>query len=123
MAENQIAIIIIKDKNSTRPATIFVRSFSFTRYNVVNKDSGTSVKSKPRISKKGNKNIRKSLHFPSLTAIQYDSKMQKTYDLIYDKTKIKLKGVVAIQRKILVLIYTIFKKNEAFDENYFQKTA
>ena len=49
--------------------------------------------------------------------------MQKTYDLIYDKTKIKMKGVVAIQRKILVLIYTIFKKNEAFDENYFQKTA
>ena len=30
MAENQIAIIIIKDKNSTRPATIFVRSFNFT---------------------------------------------------------------------------------------------
>ena len=95
----------------------------YAGYNVVNKDSGTSVKSKPRISKKGNKNIRKSLHFPSLTPIQYDSKMQKTYDLIYDKTKIKMKGVVAIQRKILVLIYTIFKKNEAFDENYFQKTA
>jgi len=31
LAENQIAIIIIKDKNSTRPATIFVRSFSFTQ--------------------------------------------------------------------------------------------
>ena len=29
MAENQIAIIIIEDKNSTRLATIFVRSFSF----------------------------------------------------------------------------------------------
>jgi len=31
LAENQIAIIIIEDKNSTRPATIFVRSFNFTR--------------------------------------------------------------------------------------------
>ena len=28
--QNQIAIIIIKDKNSARPATIFVRPFYFT---------------------------------------------------------------------------------------------
>ena len=49
--------------------------------------------------------------------------MKKTYNIIYDKTKIKMKGVVAIQRKLLVLIYTIFKKNEPFDENYFQEVA
>ena len=117
------AISIISEANGFALFRSKAQLVCYAGYNVVNKDSGTSVKSKPRISKKGNKNIRKSLHFPSLTAIQYDSKMQKTYDLIYDKTKIKMKGVVAIQRKILVLIYTIFKKNEAFDENYFQKTA
>ena len=27
-------------------------------------------------------------------------------------------GVVALQRKILVLMYTLWKKDEVFDENY-----
>ena len=32
LTENQIAIIIIKDKNSTRLVMIFVHSFNFTQY-------------------------------------------------------------------------------------------
>ena len=31
LAENQVANILIRDKSSARPATIFVRSFNFTR--------------------------------------------------------------------------------------------
>lgn len=117
------AISIIAEANGFALFRSKAQLVCYAGYNVIEKESGTSVKFKPRISKKGNKNIRKSLHFPSLTAIIHDQNMKKKYDLIYDKTKIKMKGVVAIQRKILVLIYTIFKKNEPFDENYFQKTA
>ena len=29
-----------------------------------------------------------------------------------------MKANVAVQRKLLVLIYTLWKKNERFDENY-----
>ena len=29
-----------------------------------------------------------------------------------------MKGVVAIQRRLLVLIYTLFTKNTPYDENY-----
>lgn len=117
------AISIIAEANGFALFRSKAQLVCYAGYNVIEKESGTSVKFKPRISKKGNKSIRKSLHFPSLTAIQYDRKMKKTYNLIYDKTKIKMKGVVAIQRKLLVLIYTIFKKNEPFDENYFQEVA
>ena len=32
-----------------------------------------------------------------------------------------MKGYVAVQRKLLVLIYTLYKKNEAYDPKYTQK--
>ena len=31
-----------------------------------------------------------------------------------------MKGCVAVQRKALILIYTLFKNNEAYDPNYQQ---
>ena len=95
----------------------------YSGYNVVEKQSGTSVKGKTKISKKGNKHIRKTLHYPALSAAQHDPKMKETYQRINQKTDIKMKGAVAVQRKILVLIYTLFKNNEKFDENYSSKKA
>ena len=38
---------------------------------VVKNESGTSVKSPTWISKRGNNLVRKTLHFPALTAIRY----------------------------------------------------
>src|SRR5690606_14458000 len=39
---------------------------SYAGLDVKEKQSGTSVKGKPRISKKGNKFLRKSMHLPAL---------------------------------------------------------
>lgn len=91
---------------------------SYTGYDVVEKQSGSSVKGKTRISKKGNKHIRRAMHFPALTAIQHDPIMRTLYLRIYEKTGIKMKGVVAVQRKLLVLIYTLWKNNTEYDANY-----
>ncbi len=32
--------------------------------------------------------------------------------------KIKMKGYVAVQKKLLITIYTLWKNNEAFDKDY-----
>ncbi|MFT4092746.1 MAG: IS110 family transposase, partial [Niabella sp.] len=47
---------------------------SYAGLDVKEKQSGTSVKGKPRISKKGNKFLRKSLHMPALAAIRHDDR-------------------------------------------------
>ena len=36
----------------------------------------------------------------------------------FNKHGIKMKSYVAVQKKLLILIYTLWKKNEAFNENY-----
>ncbi len=91
---------------------------SYAGYDVVERESGTSLKGKTRISKKGNRYIRRALYFPAFSVIRYNPEFQNLSERIYDRTKIKMKGAVAVQRKLLVLIYTLFKKNEAYDPNY-----
>ena len=91
---------------------------SYAGYDVVLNQSGTSIKGATKISKKGNHRIRKALHFPAWTAIKHNPAMKEIYNRVFDKTKIKMKGAVAVQRKLLVLIYTLYKNNQDFNPNY-----
>jgi len=36
---------------------------------------------------------------------------------------IKMKAVVAVERKLLEMIYTLHKTNKQYDKEYFKKTA
>ena len=90
---------------------------SFAGYDVVKKDSG-NVESKGHISKKGNRFIRRALHWPAQVAIKLNPDFQNYAQRIVDKTKIKMKGAVAIQRKLLILVYKLFVNDTVFDPQY-----
>lgn len=94
---------------------------SYAGYDVVQNQSGTSVYGKTRISKKGNRYIRRALFFPAITMSQYEPEFIRLYSRVVERTKIKMKANVAVQRKALVMIYTLFKKNEAYDPNFANK--
>jgi len=96
---------------------------SYAGYDVVEKQSGTSVRGKSRISGKGNKHIRRALHFPALTVVKYDKHLNDIYTRLEAKHGIKMKAYTAVQRKLLVLIYTLWKKNESYDLNYQNKKS
>ncbi len=64
------------------------------------KDSETSLHLKPGISKEGIEYIRKAMYFPALAAIRYDGKMKGLFIRLIGKHGIKMKAMVAIQRKI-----------------------
>lgn len=91
---------------------------SYAGYDVVERESGTSVKGRTKISKKGNSHIRRALHFPAIVASEHDPKLKQLYERVWQRSGIKMKGLVAVQRKILILVYTIYKKNEKYDPNY-----
>jgi transposase len=91
---------------------------SFAGYDVVQRESGTSIKGKTRISKKGNRYIRNALYFPAMVCCRYNPKMKETYTRINMKKSSKMIGQVAIQRKLLALIFTIWKNDTVFDPEY-----
>ncbi|HEX4851748.1 MAG TPA: transposase, partial [Puia sp.] len=91
---------------------------SYAGLDIREKQSGTSIKGKARISKKGNKNLRKTLHFPAITATRINNQYRELFHRIVSKTGIKMKGLVAVQRKILELMYILFKNKTPYQANY-----
>lgn len=94
---------------------------SYAGLDVKEKLSGTSVKGKPTISKRGNRYLRSSLHLPALSTIKWDDNFRDQYARIVAKHGIKMKGCVAVQRKLLELIYIIYKSKIAYDKDYKSK--
>lgn len=91
---------------------------SYCGYDIAKKESGTSIKGVEKISKQGNSYVRQALYMPAMCAATYDEHHKNYYTRIIKKTSIKMKGNVAIQRKILLLIYALFTKNEPYKPNY-----
>ena len=95
---------------------------SYAGLDIQEKQSGTSIKGKPRISKRGNKYLRKAMHMPALSAIRHCHRFKVVFARLVAKHGIKMKAAVAVQRKLLELIYTLYKTNKLFDENHLQGT-
>lgn len=94
----------------------------YAGYDVIENQSGKH-KGKTTISKRGNAHIRRALHLPAFSAVKkVDSIFFLLYQRVFDKTKIKMKGYVAVQRKLLIIIFHLWKKNEAYQLNFPNKT-
>ena len=94
---------------------------SYCGYDVIENQSGKH-KGKTRISKQGNRHIRPILHMPAFNVIRYQvSPFVQLFNRNLPKNNQKMKSYVAVQKKILVIVYSLWKSNQAFDEDY-QKT-
>ena len=91
---------------------------SYAGLDVREKQSGTSVRGKATISKKGNRYLRKAMHLPALTAIRHDDRFKAIFVRLVSKHGVKMKAAVAVQRKLLELIYTLFKTNTTYKKDY-----
>ncbi|WP_036668758.1 IS110 family transposase [Pedobacter borealis] len=112
------AVIVLAETNGFELIKNTKQLVSYSGLDVKVKDSGTSVKGKPKISKKGNRHIRKAMHMPALSAIRYNEKHKALFTRLISKHGIRMKAVVAVQRKILELIYIIYKTDLPFDQEY-----
>ena len=77
--------------------------------------SGTSVHKKVRISKAGNKHLRRALYMPALVAVQHQPQVRAFYEHLLARGKTKMQALVATMRKLLHAIYGMFKHDQLFD--------
>ena len=117
------AVIVLAETNGFELIRNKSQLASYAGLDVKEKQSGTSVKGKPRISKKGNRNLRKSMHLPALTAVKWDDNFREIYARLISKHGIKMKALVAIQRRLLELIYVLFKNETNYDKQYLTKNS
>jgi transposase len=74
------------------------------------------VDPKRHISKQGNVHIRTALYFPAIVSTQYNPQMKDFYGRLCARNpQSKMIGVTATMRKLLLLIYSLWKSGEEYD--------
>lgn len=90
----------------------------YTGYDVVENQSGKRS-GKTKISKRGNPHIRRALYFPAINLVTYNVKpFVGKYERIFGRSKIKMKGYTALQKDLLLMLFTLWKKDQKFDPDY-----
>jgi len=90
---------------------------SYAGYDIKIRESG-AWKGKPKISKKGNSHIRAALYFPAFTVSRLNEEIKEDYERIKNKKKLAMVANTTIQRKLLCLMYTLWKTEKEFKGNY-----
>ena len=78
-------------------------------------DSGTSVHRRARISRHGNRHLRRALYMPALVATRHDPHLKAFYDTLLARHKARMQALIAVARKLLHAIYGIFKTLTPYD--------
>jgi transposase len=80
--------------------------------------SGTSVKKKSRIDKRGNARLRKALYMPALVAAQHHPVLRCFYQRLLDRGKPKKVALVAVMKKLLLLCRALLITQQPFNLNF-----
>jgi transposase len=117
------AAIVVGETNGFELIRSRKQLINYAGMNVKEKQSGTSVKGKPKMSKKGNRYLRKAMHLPALSAIRHDPRFKAVFVRLISRHGIKMKAIVAIQKKLLEMIYTLWKTDTQYDKKYLQNKS
>ena len=115
------ATAIVAETGGFKEFTSAKQLVSYAGYDIVHNESGSSIKGRTRISKKGNRFIRHHLFMPGMCASNHVAEFTALRERIKDRTKIPMKGQVAVQRKLLILMYTLWKTDSAYEKDHFKK--
>ena len=77
--------------------------------------SGSSLAKRPRISKVGNRHLRRALYMPALTAAHHHPAFGSYYRALQERGKCKMVALVAVMRKLLHAVFGMFKHDALFD--------
>jgi|ERR1035438_2491336 transposase len=98
------------------PAGMTVRQWvAYSGLDPVHQVSGSSVHKPSRISRAGNRHLRRTLYMPTLSAVRYDPHLRAFYRALRERHKTGLQALMAVARKLLHAIYGIFKSGMPYD--------
>ena len=105
----------IKQYRSARPVAAFAGLVPRER------QSGSSVRGRVRLSKIGNTRLRKARYFPAVTALRCSPFFQKWVEGLRRRGKSKMSVIGAALRKLVHLAYGVRKTGRPFDPEWAQK--
>lgn len=107
-------ITVIAETNGFASITSSKQLASYSGLDVTMNQSGQYY-GRTKISKKGNGHIRSALYLPAMSAVRSNIRFKQFYENIMQKHTCGKVGIVAVARKMLILIYTLWKNETTYD--------
>ena len=82
------------------------------------RQSGSSVRGRTRLSKIGNARLRRALYFPAITAIRCSPFFQAWAKGLQERGKCKMSVICAVMRKLVHVAYGVLKTGKPFDPQW-----
>lgn len=82
------------------------------------RQSGSSVRGRTRLSKIGNARLRRALYFPAITALRCSRFFQAWAEGLLKRGKSKMSVICAVMRKLVHLVYGVLKTGKPFDPEW-----
>jgi transposase len=115
--------VIVAETNGFAAFENIAQLVSYAGYDVIENQSGKRT-GKTKISKKGNAHIRKCLHFPAFNTVRLKvGPFKNLYERVYERSKIKMKAYTAVQKKLLVMVFVLWKNDQSFNPDYQDKVS
>jgi transposase len=91
---------------------------AFVGLNPTVHQSGSSVRGKPHLSKKGNSQLRRALYMPAIVARRYNPVIKEFADRLKKAGKSNMVIIGAVMRKLLHIVYGVLKSGMPFDPSW-----
>lgn len=116
------ALVLVAETNGFALFTSRKQLASYAGYDIIENSSG-KFSGKAKMSKAGNGRIRSSLYMVAMTIINsQEGPLYELYTRVRERNpKVYKKGNVAVQRKLLLLVFTLFKNGESFDKQRYKQ--
>ena len=115
-------------KRATAMLIVFTQGFKYTEnhrqlisfagLSPTEYQSGSSIHGKPRIYKKGGKNLRDVLYMCSMNAIKTNPACKALYERLRANGKTGKQGLIAVCNKLLKQVFAVVKNNTLYQPNY-----
>jgi len=115
-------------KRATAMLIVFTQGFknthshrqliSFAGLSPTEYSSGSSIQGKPRIYKRGGKNLRDVLYMCSMNAIKTNPACKALYERLRANGKTGKQGLIAVCNKLLKQVFAVVKNNSLYQPNY-----
>lgn len=83
--------------------------------------SGSSVRKKTTLSKRGNPFLRKAMYFPTVTALTHNPRIKDFYERLVACGKRKMVALGAAMRKLLMIAVGVLRSGKPFDPTWTEK--
>jgi transposase len=115
-------------KRATAMLIVFTQGFKYTHnhrqlisfagLSPTEYSSGSSIYGKPRIYKRGGKNLRDVLYMCSMSAIKTNPACKSLYERLKANGKTGKQALIAVCNKLLKQVFAVVKNNSIYQPNY-----